>query len=147
MLVQTQICHTDKVLGKKMIEQENKNASFETKRNVTLKIRHVPKGTRNLSGEVIDIEIQIGQLGQRGDLGGNVSAERVEVQVETGQALEPCNGAGYLTGQTLALERYVDHASEAVAGHAFESSGAGIGVRSPRAQDSTLRVQRGLQRH
>lgn len=86
-------------------------------KNDTLKISHVANLGRNLSGQVIHIQIQIAELTESRNLLRYPPTQRIEMQVQAGQALETTQSGRYLPGETLSLQRNVSHVAFLVACH------------------------------
>ncbi|KAG6665546.1 hypothetical protein CIPAW_02G168700 [Carya illinoinensis] len=98
---------------------------------LTLKIIHLANLGRNLPGEIIDIEIQITELGQPGNVLRYFPSKSIEVQVQASQAFELSQGCRYCTREGLPLQRDIGHAALLVAGHAIERSTAWVSIWDP----------------
>lgn len=110
---------------------------------------HFPNLRRDGPGEVVDVEVEIGEVGEVPNLLGYLPREGVVVEVEAGEAPELGHGGGDGSGEPAPLERDVRHFAVLVARHPLELSAAaaGVAVAGPGAQHAALGVQRRLERH
>lgn len=115
---------------------------------LTLQTSHVPDFRRDPAGEVVDVEVQVGELGEFGDLRRDLPRQRVVVEEEAGEEAKPRYRRRYVANQALPLQRDVRHLAELVAADALEApSSAGFPFRRPRREHPPLRVQRILELH
>jgi hypothetical protein len=88
------------------------------------------------AGEVVDAEVELGEVGQAAELARYLPAEVVVVQVEAGESREHGDGGRDGAGEPLPLERDGGDPAAGVAGDALEVVPAAAGVS---ASSSALR--------
>lgn len=101
------------------------------------------------AGEVVDAEVELGEVGQAAELARYLPAEVVVVQVEAGESREHGDGGRDGAGEPLPLERDGGDPAAGVAGDALEvvPAAAGVTAARPRGQRAPRRVQRRLELH
>jgi hypothetical protein len=122
----------------------------EPSKQSTLQRCHGADLRRDGSREVVHVEVEVGESGERRQLPRDAAAERVVVEVEAGQGAEPRDGGRERAGEPLPLQRDVGDGAAGVARDALESPGrrrrAGVAAGRPRREQAARRVQRGPQR-
>lgn len=114
---------------------------------LTLEARHGPNLHGNASGEIVHVEVEVGQLGEVGDFSRYLPADGIVVQVEPGEALEARDRRRDGAREPLPLQRYVRHLPVLIAGHSLEVSSARVPFAGPWWEDPVLRIQSRLHLH
>ena len=116
---------------------------------ITLEATESAKLDGDGAGEVVDAEVELGEVRKAAELARYLPAQVVVVQVEAGESREHGDGGRDGAGEPLPLERDGGDPAAGVAGHALEvvPAAAGVAAARPRGQRAPRRVQRRLQLH
>lgn len=101
---------------------------------------------RDGPGEVVDVEVEVGEAGEGGELAGERAGEAVVVEVQPRERREPGDGGRERPGEPFPLQRDVgDGPRGAVARHALEPAAAFAPARVPPRRPRRQQPPRGVQ--